>query len=501
MVQCTIGEISLVSTSEKFERLTLASIDRLEKQSRPLVDPSTLKPRILHFGLGAFHRAHQAVYIEIAAAKSNEPWGIVAVAPSSMKSVDDMRAQDCLYSVTERDGAGARTRVTGSIINVLHLKEDQEEIENLFLDPQLSNVMLTVTEKGYFKSTENGGLNTGSEMISLDLENTESGGQAYRTVISVIAFGLVARFHSSRAPINIISCDNMAKNGEVLKKVIRNFIELSSWPNKDDVLSWITDSVAFPSTVVDQIVPPTSQADYETASIALGLRDEMAVCAEPYRQWVIEDSFKAPRPQWELAGALIVPEVVPYQLLKLRLLNGSHSALAYLGLACGFKTISEVLESDWAERLIRAFAAEVAPSLLYPSLDIPDYVESLLERFRNPAMHHQLRVIGSDGSLKIPERWFGALATLDSLGAKTPIYELILAGWVSATQPEKFAAYGITDPAAEMLAKCWDQTLSKEEIVEKLLRSIGANEHLVSQGLVSRISSHLEAISQGRVEL
>ena len=116
-------------------------------------------------------------------------------------------------------------------------------------------------------------------------------------------------------------------------------------------------------------------------------------------------------------------------------------------------------------------------------------------------MHHQLRVIGSDGSLKIPERWFGALATLDSLGAKTPIYELILAGWVSATQPEKFAAYGITDPAAEMLAKCWDQTLSKEEIVEKLLRSIGANEHLVSQELVSRISSHLEAISQGRVEL
>ncbi len=216
-------------------------------------------------------------------------------------------------------------------------------------------------------------------------------------------------------------------------------------------------SVAFPATVVDRIVPATTDDDRDAAAAALGVRDEMAVVGEPYRQWVLEDSFTGPRPPWELDGALFVADVAPYQLMKLRLLNGSHSALAYLGLAAGCSSITEVLHTGWGERLVRALAAEVGPTLPDVGLDEAKYTDDLVDRFSNPAMRDQLRRIGSDGSLKIGERWLGALRTLRADGAATPVLELALAGWVNATRPADAGGqqFGTSDPAAAALAAHW----------------------------------------------
>ena len=452
---------------------------------RPLVDPRDLQPRIVHFGLGAFHRAHQAVYTEAAAARSGEPWGIVAVAPRS--SVAEMRAQDCLYSVTDlAPGAGA-TRVVGAVVEALQMRPDTARLTQLLSSPEVTTVTLTVTEKGYSR-LPGGGLDV--DAVAADLRGADP-----VTVIGRLATGLAARFRAGGAPIDVVSCDNTAGNGTALARVVREFVEHSTWPDRAAVLGWLGTSVGFPDTIVDRIVPATTAADRDAVETALGVRDEMAVVGEPYRQWVLQDAFVAPRPRWELDGALVVPDVAPYQLMKLRLLNGSHSAMAYLGAAAGCTTVAEVLATEWGEPLVRAFGAETAPTLPDAGLDAKRYVDDLVARFRNPAMHHLLRQIGSDGSLKIPERWFPALR--EATGP-TPVLELAIAGWVHATSPG--ATHGMTDPAMPALNRCWT-TSDPQALVAALLRTAGADDLAERADLTASVAARLPALRAGRIEL
>jgi fructuronate reductase len=264
------------------------------------------------------------------------------------------------------------------------------------------------------------------------------------------------------------------------------------------VLDWLAGSVGFPDIIVDRIVPATTDRDREAAAAALGVRDDMAVVGEPYRQWVLEDAFVAARPQWELDGALVVPDVAPYQLMKLRLLNGSHSAMAYLGAAAGCATVADVLASEWGEPLVRAFGAEVAPTLPDAGPDAKRYVDDLVARFRNPAMHHLLRQIGSDGSLKIPERWFPALRELRASGAATPVLELALAAWVTATRPG--ADHRMTDPTGAALNRCWT-TPDPRTLVGALLRTVGATDLAEQADLTASVAARLPALRAGRIEL
>jgi fructuronate reductase len=247
----------------------------------------------------------------------------------------------------------------------------------------------------------------------------------------------------------------MAGNGAALRRVVHDFAAAADWPDAQRVLEWLDRGVGFPATVLDRIVPATTAEDRDAASAALGLRDELAVSGEPYRQWVLQDAFPADRPPWELNGALLVPDVTPYQLMKLRLLNGSHSAMAYLGAVAGCRTVADVLRTEWGERFVRRFAEEVAPTLPDAGLGVPGYIDDLVERYRNPEINHQLRQIGSDGSHKIPERWFDPLRALRAAGAGTPMLELSLAGWVNATRPDDTPVLEVVDPASEMLAECW----------------------------------------------
>ncbi|MEV0600584.1 mannitol dehydrogenase family protein [Streptomyces sp. NPDC050315] len=482
--------------------LNLAALGRIAPELRPAVDPRELRPRVVHFGLGAFHRAHQAVYTENAAARSGEPWGIAVVAPRSARTAAALRAQDCLYSLTELRPAETVTRAVGSVVEALAMRPDAARVDALLADPEVTVVTLTITEKGYYRSPDTGALDTSAPEIAADLAAAATG--ALTTVVGRLAAGLAARMRAGGAPVTVVSCDNMAANGAALGRVVRDFVAAAPWPDRQAVLDWMAASVAFPATIVDRIVPATTEADLRAAHAALGVHDGLPVVGEPYRQWVLEDSFAGPRPPWELDGALFVPDVVPYQLTKLRLLNGSHSALAYLGAAAGCTTIADALATGWGERLVRALCAEVTPTLPAGGPDPAAYADDLVERFRNPGVRHLLRQIGSDGSLKIPERWLDALRTLRTASAATPVLELALAAWANATRPDADGGqlFGTTDPAAPALARCWHEGAGPEDTVRRLLRALGAADLAAGDGaLVAAVAARLPALRAGRIEL
>ena len=485
--------------------LSRVTLDALPSVQRPEVDPRDLQTRVVHFGLGAFHRAHQAVYTEAAAAHSGQPWGIAAVAPGSVATVAGLRAQDCLYSVTDLGAAGNSSRVVGSITTALLLQQDSERVQALLRSPEVTVVTLTITEKGYHRRSDTGELDVASPAVAADLAASGSpdGRSAMTTVIGRLAASLADRYRTGGAPISLVSCDNMAGNGAALAGVVRGFVAASAFSDRKRILEWMTSAVAFPATVVDRIVPVTTDHDRDAASAALGVRDAMAVVGEPYRQWVLQDSFAAPRPPWELDGARFVADVAPYQLMKLRLLNGSHSALAYLGLAAGCATVTDALHTAWGERLVRGLAAEIAPTLPDIGLDVPGYTDTLVQRFSNLQMRDQLRRIGSDGSLKIGERWLGALRSLRAAGSTSPVIELALAGWVNATRPSEHGGqrFGTTDPAAAALTDCWRTGAAGTIPVAALLRTVGAADLAEDQRLTTAITQRLPAVRAGHIDV
>ncbi|GAA2613468.1 mannitol dehydrogenase family protein [Streptomyces axinellae] len=484
-------------------RLGRAALPGLPPECRPALDPEALRTRVVHFGLGAFHRAHQAVWTEQAAARSGEPWGITAVAPRSPGTARALREQDHLYSLTERRPGGAATRVIAALTGALVLSEDAARLDALLADPEVTVVTLTVTEKGYHRAPgyarEGPVLDRAAPAVAQDLERTRAGGGGTRptTVIGRLAAGLATRMRTDAAPLTVVSCDNMADNGAVLGAVVREFIAASGLPDRQTVLDRMAGAVAFPATVVDRIVPATTGHDLDRAAAALGVRDGAAVTGEPYRQWVLEDAFAAPRPPWELDGALFVPDVTPYQLTKLRLLNGSHSALAHLGLAAGCGTVADALATDWGAPLVRDLCAEIAPTLPPGGPDPTAYAAELEARFRNPAMGHRLRQIAADGSLKLPERWLPALRSLRAAGAATPLLELALAGWIHTTHPDRQAA----DPAAETLAACWRSHTEPEGTVRALLTALGASDLAEDTALTGAVAARLPALRAGRIEV
>ena len=479
--------------------LGLDTLGSLPAEQRPLVDPRDLRSTVLHVGLGAFHRAHQAVYTEAAAAAAGIAWGIAGVAPGSAATVEGLRAQDNLYTVTDLAPAGSSTRVVAAHSEALQMGPDAGRVRQLLESPELTTVTLTITEKGYHRRGDTGGLDLNSGAVADDLAATATD-EHPKTVIGVIAAGLVARHRAGGAPITVVSCDNMTGNGAATGRVVREFLSASSWADREGVLAWLDGSVGFPSTVVDRIVPVTTEDDRATAAAALGVVDRVPVIGEPYRQWVLEKSFTAPRPAWELAGAGFVDDVAPYQLMKLRLLNGSHSAMAYLGLAAGCRTVAEVLGTTWGERLVRRLAAEVTPSLP-GDLDIPAYTNALIARFSNPSMRDQLRRIGSDGSLKIGERWLGVIRQLGQ--PATPVLTTALAGWINATRTSGDGGqlFGTTDPAAEALDRCWRESSTPADVVAGCLRTVGAPDLADDAELVRAVAAQVPAIHAGSIDI
>ncbi|MER5479567.1 mannitol dehydrogenase family protein [Streptomyces sp. NPDC002734] len=462
-------------------RLRLDALTGLPKGTGPLVDPRSLGTRVVHLGPGAFHRAHQAVHTEQAEALHGGGWGIAGFSQRGRGVVEQLAPQDGLYSLTLRTPEGPRTRVVGQLREALHAVDDGDRLRALLASPQVTVVTLTVTEKGY-RRAPGGGLDTTDPLVAADL----AGAPVPASVPGQLAHGLRTRRVVCGAPLNVVPCDNMADNGQVAARLVREFVEASGWDDRDTLLAWIDEAVAFPSTVVDRIVPATTDADRDAASELLGVRDEAAVTGEPFTQWVLQDAFAADRPRWEDTGALLVPDVAPYQVMKLRLLNGSHTLLSCLGLADGRRTVADAMTAPWAEPVLRAYAAEVARSLP-TGLDVDGYVDGLVVRFANPAMRHQLRQIATDGSLKVPERWLAPLRELRAAGHAAPVLTGAVAAWARHTRDER-----LDDPVADRLRAAWEGPADRA--VPALLTALGAQDLAGDRQFVAEVREHLVAL-------
>jgi fructuronate reductase len=349
-------------------------------------------------------------------------WGITAVAPRSIDIVRALAEQDCLYSVTSLDGDGDHTNVVGALAAVRHAASDPPAIVALLADPAVRIVTLTVTEKAYQLDPATGRLRADADLTA-DLCSD----RPPATVPGLVVRGLRERARAGAGPIALVSCDNLPSNGERLRGLVTQSFALAGAD-----AGWIVANVTFPSTMVDRIVPATTDETLARAERALGVTDAAAVAAEPFMQWVIEDAFPAGRPAWEAAGAILTDDVSPWEKLKLRALNGVHSALAYLGSLAGAATIAEALAiPGMAEVLARLVAEDVAPSFTPPpGVSVTAYGESVLTRFANPAIGHRTLQVAMDGSQKLPQRVLGTVVDRRRAGAEPRWAALVVAAWM-----------------------------------------------------------------------
>ncbi|GIE99295.1 mannitol dehydrogenase [Paractinoplanes rishiriensis] len=424
--------------------LDLQSLARVPADARPRIAPGEAGAGIVHLGVGAFHRAHQAVFTEDAMAAAGGDWGIVAVAPRSTSVVDALRAQDRLFSVTTLAPAGRSIRVIGSFAGLRHAAGDPEAVVQLLADPAIRIVTLTVTEKAYCMDPA-----TGRVLLDDALRADLGTDRPPQTVPGLLIRGLIARRRAGAGPIALVSCDNLPANGHRLRSLVEHLADLTS------MSGWVSENVTFPGTMVDRIVPASTAETLAVAAAELGARDEAAVSAEPYTQWVIEDDFPAGRPAWDRAGAVLTGDPRPWERIKLRSLNGVHSATAYLGALAGKDTIAEALTLPGLGTVLRKFIAEdVAPSLVPPDgITTVEYGEQVLERFANPALGHTTVQVAMDGSQKLPQRVLDTILDRRRAGATPRWGALVVAAWMRFVQGSTDAGrpLPLNDPLAETI--------------------------------------------------
>ena len=414
---------------------------------RPGYDRSALKTGIVHLGIGAFHRAHQAYYTEAVLNRYGGNWGILGASLRSSAVRDQLASQDGLYTLVERSSDDERLQIIGAVQTVLVGPDDPAALIAAMANPAVKIVSLTVTEKGYCHDPATGNLNLEHPDIVHDLQHLE----APRTAIGYLVAALYQRQQAGVKSFTVLSCDNLPDNGTTLGKVVQQFAHKVN----PDLARWIESNTMFPCTMIDRIVPATTQTDRDQVADRLGLRDEGAVVAEPFTQWVIEDRFVDGRPQWEAVGAELVASVTDYENMKLRLLNGSHSALAYAGYLAGFDYISEVMREPAFDNLITHFMArEAGETLVVPEgFDLAHYQHQLRERFRNTALKHRTWQIAMDGSQKLPQRLLHTVRDQLRGNGHIDIICVAVAAWIRYVSgvDEQGNAIEVSDPLASRL--------------------------------------------------
>ncbi|MET8044352.1 mannitol dehydrogenase family protein [Micromonospora sp. NPDC005215] len=419
--------------------LSRTTLSVLPPAARPLITPGDNAMGLLHIGVGAFHRAHQAVFTEEAMAAAGGDWGIVAVAPRSADLVAQLRAQDHLYSVTSRSGDSSRTRVVGALTGTRHLPTEADDVLRLFADPAIKVVTLTVTEKAYRLDPTTGTLRMDEE-IRADL----AAQRAPVTIPGLLVRGLRARAAAGSPPVAIVCCDNLPGNGAR----VRGLVEFATDGGFGD---W----ASYPSTMVDRIVPASTPSTLQRAATTLGVRDLAAVDTETYRQWVLTDDFPGGRPTWEAAGAILTTDVTPWEQLKLRILNGVHSTAAYLGALAGCDTIAETLAlPGMANLLQRLITEDITPTLNPPAgVQVSTYGATVLSRFANPAIEHRTMQVAMDGSQKLPQRLVGTVRDRRRRGDLPAYAALAIAAWMRFTMgvADDGQPLPLQDPLADVI--------------------------------------------------
>ncbi|MCX7323394.1 MAG: mannitol dehydrogenase family protein [Hyphomicrobiales bacterium] len=430
------------------KRLGLASIGALPAGvACPDGRVLAAKPGIVHLGIGAFHRAHQAAVTEAAMLAGDGDWGIIAASLRSPDTRDALMPQDGLYTLAVRDASGERLQVIGVIRDVLVGPEDPGRLVAAMADPAIRIVSLTVTEKGYCHDPATGTLDERHPDIVHDLAHPD----APRSAPGYIIAALRRRRMAAVAPFTVLCCDNLPANGRTVHRVLTRMAELID----PDFGRFVASEVGCPSTMVDRIVPATSDEDRARVSALLGLADAWPVMTEPFTQWVIEDRFPLGRPRWEAGGVQFVSDVAPFELMKLRMLNGAHSSLAYLGTLAGLTYVADAATDPAFVRFLSGLWGEIAPTL--PSgagLDPSDYAANLLERFRNPALKHRLIQIAMDGSQKVPQRLLGTLRQRCAADQSWSHLAFAVAGFLRfmTGSGDRGEALDIRDPMAAVFA-------------------------------------------------
>jgi fructuronate reductase len=483
------------------ERLRLDALPGLAPAQRPLVDPGSLGVGIVHLGIGAFHRAHQAVFTEEAVAATGGDWGICGVTQRSRGVLDQLHPQDGLYSVLER-GEQNSLRVVGTVRDLLFAAEEGDRLQGALAAPGTRLVTLTVTEKGYRHDPATGRLRRGDPDVAADI----AGAGAPRTVVGQLVRGLQARRAADAGPVTLLSCDNLPANGAVLRGLVADFCAALPAAECEPLAAWIAESVRFPSSMVDRIVPATTDADRAEAARLLGFDDRGVVVTEPFRQWVVEDDFAAGRPAWERAGAVLTSDVAPYETMKLRLLNGSHSTLAYLGALAGHAHVADAMRDPGIAGVVAGLMAEdVTPTLTVPDgFDAAAYQRQLIERFHNPALRHRTAQIAMDGTQKLPQRLLGTIADRLAAGAEPRFACLGVAAWmryVRAGTAEDGTPLPVDDPLAARLGELTAQAATPAAVVDALLslEEVFGEDLPTNRTFRALVTDSLETLTKGGV--
>lgn len=422
---------------------------------RPAYDRAALTAGIVHLGLGAFARAHLAAVNESALhAGAGGGWGIAGVSLRQADTRDALAPQDGLYalalnSADDRGSPRQSLAVIGCLLETLVAPEDPQAVLARIAHENTRIVSVTVTEKGYCHDPASGRLNLDHPDIAHDLDHPAQP----RSTIGFLVWGLQRRREAGRGPITLMSLDNLPSNGHLLRGMVLAFAERAD----AGLARWIAAECAFPCSMVDRIVPRTTDEDRARIAQALGLDDAWPVVAEPYLEWVVEDRFAAGRPDWAAGGARFVAEAAPFETLKLRMVNGAHSALAYLSVMAGWTTVDQALAQPALRAyLARLMRAEIVPTLpQLPGLDLEAYQQRLLQRFMNPALKHQTRQIAMDGSQKLPQRLLDTARARLAQSLPIPNLALAVAGWLHYLQgvDEAGRGYDIQDPMSEALTR------------------------------------------------
>ncbi|MDY1036145.1 fructuronate reductase [Lelliottia sp. CFBP8978] len=444
---------------------TIASVSLPSQVQQPQYDRSQLRSRIVHFGFGAFHRAHQALLTNRVLNAKGGDWGICEISLFSGDTLmSQLRAQDHLFTVLEKGADGNQPIIVGAVHECLNARLDSlAAIIEKFCEPQVAIVSLTITEKGYCIDPATGKLDTQNARIAHDLENPSEPHSAP----GILVEALHRRRERGLAPFTVLSCDNIPDNGHVVKNAVLGMAEKRS----PALAEWIAANVSFPGTMVDRIVPAATEQSLAEITQELGVEDPCAISCEPFVQWVVEDNFVAGRPEWEIAGVQMVQDVLPWEQMKLRMLNGSHSFLAYLGYLAGYAHINDCMQDDaFREAARRLMLDEQAPTLRITGVDLTDYADSLLTRFANPALQHRTWQIAMDGSQKLPQRMLDGVRVHQQRNSAWPLLALGIAGWMRYVSgvDDKGNSIDIRDPLSDKI-RGLVETSSDAERVSALL--------------------------------
>lgn len=391
----------------------------------PYYDREKISAGIVHFGVGNFHRAHQAMYLDdLLTMGEARDWGIcgVGLLPGDARMRDVMQAQNGLYTLTLKFADGRlEPRVIGSIVKYLFAPDDPEAVLRQLADPKTRIVSLTVTEGGYNNHPTTGKFDLTNEAVVAD-----ASAAVPKTVFGFVIEGLRRRRATGIAPFTVMSCDNIQGNGHVAKAAFVAFARIAD----PELADWIETSVAFPSSMVDRITPVTTDADRALVQEKFGINDGWPVLSEPFKQWVLEDDFPLGRPPWELVGVQLVDDVMPYELMKLRLLNVSHQAMAYFGYLAGYRFAHEAMANPRIRSFVRAYMEEATPTLLpVPGIDLNAYKDKLLERFSNPEIRDTLARLCADSSNRIPKWLVPVIRDNLAHGGGVALSGAIVASW------------------------------------------------------------------------